>query len=308
MAPVRPRALRPGDLLGVCAPSGPPDPERLRRGVAAVEALGFPVRLPEGLLVRTRFTAGSVERRVDELHALFADDAVKGVLCARGGAGAGQLLPALDGALLRSHPKVFVGFSDATFLHLYFDRLGLVSFHGPMVAWDFPEGTYDASSFRWAVMGEGAAYASEEGDLMTLRAGSAEGRLRGGCLSILAAAAGTPWQLTRDDEGTLLFLEDVDEPPYRIDRMLRQLRDSGGLEGVRGIVFGDMKGCVPRLDADYSLEDVIGDALAGLEIPIAVGLSSGHTSSPNLTLPLGVRARLRCGEEASFEVLEPSVS
>jgi muramoyltetrapeptide carboxypeptidase len=118
---------------------------------------------------------------------------------------------------------------------------------------------------------------------------------------------GTPWQLP-PDEGTVLFLEDVDEAPYRIDRMLRQLRDSGGLQGVAGVVFGDMKGCVPRLDADYSLEDVIGDALAGLDIPIAVGLSSGHTSSPNLTLPLGVRARLHCGEEASFEVLEPSVS
>jgi muramoyltetrapeptide carboxypeptidase len=97
---------------------------------------------------------------VDELHALFADDAVKGVLCARGGAGAGHLLPALDGALLRSHPKVFVGFSDITFLHLYLDRLGLVSFHGPMVARDFPEGAYDPTSFRQAVMGEGAAYAS----------------------------------------------------------------------------------------------------------------------------------------------------
>jgi muramoyltetrapeptide carboxypeptidase len=201
-----------------------------------------------------------------------------------------------------------VGFSDITFLHLYLDRLGLVSFHGPMVARDFPEGAYDPASFRQAVMGEGAPYASEEGDLIPLRTGRAEGRLRGGCLSILAAVAGTPWQLPRDDLGTMLFLEDVDEAPYRIDRMLLQLRDSGGLEGVTGVVFGDMKGCVPRLDADYSLEEVIGDALAGLDIPIAVGLSSGHTSSPNLTLPLGVRARLDCGAAASFEVLEPSVS
>lgn len=302
-----PRALRPGDLVSVCAPSGPPDPERLTRGVAALEAFGFRVRVPEGLLSRTRFTAGSIERRLAELHGLFADREVAGIICARGGAGAGRLLAGLDEALLRTHPKVFIGFSDATYIHLYLDRLGLASFHGPMVAPDFPEGGYDAPSLRQAVMGEGL-YASEPEDLMPLRSGEAEGRLRGGCLSILAAACGTPWQLLPDeDEGTILFLEDVDEAPYQIDRMLLQLRDAGALAGVRGIVFGDMKGCVPRLDSDYSLEDVMLDALEGLDVPVAVGLSSGHTSSPNLTLPLGVRARLSCGGEARFDVLEPAV-
>ena len=308
MSLLRPRALRPGDLLGVCAPSGPPDPERLRRGVEALEALGFRVRASNDLLSRTRFTAGTPERRARELQALLADDAVAGVVCARGGAGAGSLLSLLDEGLFRAHPKVFLGYSDATFLHLYLDQLGIVSFHGPMLARDFPDGDYDLPSLRQAVMGEGGLYASEEGDLMPLRDGAAEGRLRGGCLTILAACAGTPWALRPDPEGTILFLEDVDEAPYRVDRMLLQLRASGALEGVKGIVFGDMKGCVTRLDADYSLEEVIQDALAGLEIPIAVGLSSGHTSSPNLTLPLGVRARLACADGVRFEVLEPSVT
>jgi muramoyltetrapeptide carboxypeptidase len=132
--------------------------------------------------------------------------------------------------------------------------------------------------------------------------------LRGGCLSILAAAAGTPWALAPDKEDTILFLEDVDERPYRIDRMLLQLRESGALAGVRGVVFGDMKGCAPRFDESYRLEEVLLDALEGLEVPVALGLSSGHTASPAVTLPLGVKARLRCGERASFEVLEAAVS
>jgi muramoyltetrapeptide carboxypeptidase len=304
---IKPRALHPGDLVGVCAPSGPPDPDRLRRGVAALEALGFRVRAGDGLLERDRFTAGTLERRLGELHALWADADVAAIFCARGGAGAGRLLAGLDEGLVRSHPKIFLGFSDLTYIHLYLDRLGQVSFHGPMVARDFPDGGLDEASFRQALMGEGL-YASDEEDLMPLRGGAAEGRLRGGCLSILAAAAGTPWQLQPDPGGTVLFLEDVDEAPYKIDRMLLQLRDSGALSGVRGIVFGDMKGCVTRLEADYTLEDVIRDGLEGLEVPIAVGLSSGHTSSPGLTLPLGVRARLACGESARLEVLEPAVS
>jgi muramoyltetrapeptide carboxypeptidase len=141
-----------------------------------------------------------------------------------------------------------------------------------------------------------------------LRGGHGEGVVRGGCLSILAAAAGTPWALASGGEDTILFLEDVDERPYRIDRMLLQLRESGALAGVRGVVFGDMKGCAPRLDEPYRLEEVLLEALDGLDVPVALGLSSGHTSSPAVTLPLGVRARLRCGERASFEVLEAAVS
>jgi len=143
--------------------------------------------------------------------------------------------------------------------------------------------------------------------MMALAEGTAEGVLRGGCLSLLAAAAGTPWALRSLDE-TILFVEDVDEKPYRIDRLLRQLRASGALQGVTGVVFGDMKGCAPGFDEDYALEDVLLEALAGLDVPIALGLSSGHTTLPNVTLPLGVRARPECGNgEARFAVLEAPV-
>ncbi len=127
---------------------------------------------------------------------------------------------------------------------------------------------------------------------MALASGKGEGLLRGGCLSLLAAAAGTPWALRSTDEPTLLFVEDVDEKPYRVDRMLRQLRASGALQGVTGVVFGDMKGCAPGFHDDYRLEEVLLEALSGLGVPVALGLSSGHTAHPNLKLPFGVRARL----------------
>ena len=295
-------------MVGVCAPGGAVDAARLEKGLAALREMGFEVRASPGLLDRARFSAGTVDRRVSELHALFADDGVAGIVCARGGAGTGWLLPRLDAALLRAHPKVFVGYSDVTLLHLYLNRQGLVTFHGPMAAWELANGSYDKASFLWAVTGQGAPYASEPDELSSLRPGQATGVLRGGCLSLLAAAAGTPWALQAGDQPTLLFLEDVDERPYRIDRLLMQLRQSGALDGVAGIIFGDMKGCSPALDADYSLEDVILEALAGLEVPIALGLSSGHTPHPFVTLPLGVRARLVCGDDARFELLEAAVS
>ena len=131
--------------------------------------------------------------------------------------------------------------------------------------------------------------------------------MKGGCLSILASAAGTPWALHPAREGTLLFIEDVHERPYRIDRMLRQLRQAGAFAGLRGIVFGDMQGCSPKLDEGYSLEAVILDALEGLSVPVAFGLSSGHTRNPAVTLPLGAMARLTCTpSSASVEVLEPA--
>jgi muramoyltetrapeptide carboxypeptidase len=126
---------------------------------------------------------------------------------------------------------------------------------------------------------------------------------------MLAATAGTPWAPRRRAEPAILFLEDVDEKPYRVDRLLRQLRAAGMLEGAKGVVFGDMKGCAPGIDDDYALEDVLLEALAGLDVPVAIGVSSGHTPHPNVTLPLGARARLECaGGEARFSVLEASVS
>lgn len=305
---IRPRALRPGDRIGVCAPAGAVDLERLDRGVAVLRGLGFDVVVGDSARARARWNAGSVEDRVRDLQALWADDSVAGIVCARGGAGAGWVAERLDAAALAARPKVFMGYSDVCFLHSLLNARGLVTFHGPMVAPDFADRRYDEASFRSALFDGGGGYATAADDMLAIRPGTAEGRLLGGCISILAAAAGTPYALRPDPEGTLLFLEDVDEKPFRIDRALMQLRAAGAFEGVRGIVFGDMMGCNPPHGADYTLVDVILDALRGLDVPVAMGLSSGHTRNPNVTLPFGVRARLACGEDARLQILEASVS
>jgi muramoyltetrapeptide carboxypeptidase len=303
----KPRALKPGDLVAVAAPSSAVERDQVGRGVAELLSLGFRVRVPDDLYSRHFFTAGTVERRVAELHALFKDKEVAAIVCARGGAGAGRLLSQLDAEIIRANPKVFVGYSDVTALHLYLDSLGLVTFHGPMIAREFAGAVYDRAEFKSTVMG-GAPLSTPDGHMVALRVGMAEGVVRGGCLSLLAAAAGTPWPLRTEGEDTILVLEDVDERPYRLDRMITQLRDSGALAGVRGIVFGVMKGCAPRQVDGYVLQDVLMAALEGLGGPVAMGLSTGHTDGRFVTVPLGVRARLTCGPGARLEVLEAAVS
>ena len=295
-------ALRIGDLIGVCAPSGPVEPERLAAGVATLARLGFRVRVPDGILERTGFTAGSAARRQAELTSLLRDDEVRAVICARGGAGAIELLPGLDElAQGLADPKPLVGYSDITFLHLLLRRLGVVSFLGPMVARGL-DGAFDEASFVHAITGKGAPYATPAGTLRALRAGQAEGTLFGGCLSILASAAGTAWAL-RSETPTLLFLEDLDEPPYRLHRMLHKLRLSGAFDNVVGVAFGEMPSCQDPSGATV-LEDALCGALDGLDIPIAYGLAAGHTTLPAVTLPLGVPARLICeGTDAQLALL-----
>lgn len=305
----RPKALREGDLVGVCAPSGAVDAERLASGVRALEGLGLRVRVPRDLaLARDLFMAGSVERRLDELYALVEDPEVAAVVCARGGAGVLQLLPHLDLARLSARPLIFVGYSDITPLHVLLQQRGGVSFHGPMVVRDFAEGLADLGSFRAVLMGEGPPPALEGAPLVPLVDGAAEGRLMGGCVSLLASLCGTPWQLRPADD-TLLFLEDWDEPPYRLERLLWQLRVAGLFARARGVVFGELPGCATPAGVPYALADVLRRALEGLGVPVALGLPSGHTTRPNLTLPFGVRARLECGPDlARFEVLESAVA
>lgn len=303
----KPAALRPGDVVGVCAPAGAVDPDALSRGVDALRRLGLGVRVAPHATARHLFTAGSADERRGDLEDLWADPEVRAVVAARGGAGAGWLLEGLDLDGMAARPKALLGYSDLTFLHAALNARGLVTFHGPMVATDFAPGRVEEASLRAALFG-GAPYATEEDDILTLRAGEGEGRLLGGCLSILAAAAGTPWAFRPDPEGTILFLEDVDERPYRLDRLIFQLRASGAFEGVRGIVLGAMKGCRPGPGSPFTLDEVLLSAFEGLQVPVAVGLSSGHTVGPNVTLPLGVRASLLCGESARLTIEERAVS
>lgn len=295
-------ALHAGDLIGVCAPSGPVEPDRLAAGVATLERLGFRVRVPDGMLERTGFTAGSVARRQAELVSLLRDDDVRAVICARGGAGAIELLPGLEETVQGlAAPKPLVGYSDITFLHLLLRRLGVVSFLGPMVARGL-DSAFDDASFVHAITGKGAPYVTPAGSLRALRSGKAEGTFFGGCLSILASAAGTPWAL-RSETPTILFLEEIDEPPYRLHRMLHQLRLSGSFDNVVGVAFGEMPGCQDPTGTTV-LEDALCSAFDDLDIPIAYGLAAGHATLPAVTLPLGVPARLICrGTDAQLAIL-----
>jgi muramoyltetrapeptide carboxypeptidase len=231
-------------------------------------------------------------------------------MCIRGGYGSNYLLDSLDFEIIAAHPKPFFAYSDLTGIQLHLlDELGLPVFHGPMLAADFYllNGVH-LESFRAALAGELYSVGSAEGlrplspttDISTVR-----GTLYGGCLSILISLLGTPWEPST--EGTLLFLEDTAVKPYQIDRMLWQLRNAGKLEGVRGIVFGEMLDCVSPGAPASLLEEAILSALGGLDVPIAIGLRSGHVSRENVTLTFGVEAELAVGDTARLHILEPAV-
>lgn len=294
---VRPVALRPGDTVGIIAPAGPIEPDALEAGCATLMRMGYqPFYLPS-ILDRDLYFAGSAERRLNELHEMFRRREVRAVVCARGGYGCNYLLPHLDLELIRRNAKVFVGCSDATTLLTYLcDAVGLVTFHGPMAAGDFgrPEGVDEQAWFAAVASGEQYQRAFDGDEVGALAKGVAEGVLSGGCLSLLCASLGTPYEIRT--RGAILFLEDLNEPPYRIDRMLMQLKLAGKLKGVQGIIFGEMCGCERRGGEDYTLQQIVVRALSDLHVPIAFGLRSGHVSSKNFTLPFGVRASLTVDE------------
>src|SRR6516162_7665678 len=284
---VRPAALRPGDSVGIIAPSGTIERDALEAGCAWLLEKGFqPFYLPS-ILDRDLYFAGSARRRLDELHEMFSRPEVKAIICARGGYGCNYLLPDLDLDLVRTNPKIFCGCSDVTSLLTYLcDRAAMVTFHGPMLNVDVrPDGVDDES---WAAaLLSGEQYRREFGcdEVQTLVPGSAEGMLYGGCLSILCASLGTPYEI--DTRGTILFLEDLAEPAFRIDRMLMQLKLAGKFDSVRGLIFGEMLNCARNVQ-DYTLQQIVLRVVGDLGIPVAYGLKSGHVSRAAFTLPFGV--------------------
>ena len=293
--------------ISVISPASFAAVDRFDSGIQRLRQLGFTTHL--GKHTQTRgplFFAGSPEERLADLHAAFADPATALVVAARGGYGSNYLLEGVDLALITQRPKPFFGYSDMTGLQLHLlDQLGLPAFHGPMVAADFYlEDGVHLASFQSALAGAPYTLGPDEG-LRTLRPGSASGTLYGGCLSILVSLLGTPWEPST--EGKLLFLEDLAAKPYQIDRMLWQLRHAGKLEKIRGIIFGEMLECEsPGAPADL-LETTILSALADLDIPIAIGLRSGHVSRQNVTLIFGVDAELHAAEEAQLNLLQSAV-
>jgi muramoyltetrapeptide carboxypeptidase len=302
--PVKPPALRVGDRVGIVAPASPVDAESLQAGCAALRALGYETICSDSILEAEGFFAGSPERRARELEEMFARPDVGAVLCARGGYGCNYLLPLIDLDVVRRHPKIFVGYSDVTTLLTWLhDETGLVTFHGPMVAKDFAI-AHGVDLPSWEAKMTGVQELQRAALLTPVAAGTAEGKLYGGCLSMLAASLGTPYAIRT--EGTILLIEDVAVKPYQIDRMLMQLRMAGKLDQVRGMVFGPMRGCSP--DSPSALLDALRRCVGGLGIPIAFGLNTGHVERANLTLAIGVQVRLAVDRQfAALTTLEPAV-
>ena len=308
---VKPRALRPGDTVGIVAPASNIKRELLERGCAALRDLGYKPFYFDSIVEQDIYFAGSAARRAKELEEMFMRDEVRGILCARGGYGANYLLGKIDLGKIAAHPKVFVGYSDITTLLTWFaDSAGFGGFHGPMVTKDFAVADgVDLASWNAAVGGATGweIHSSADSGVEGLVDGTAEGILYGGCLSLLVAALGTPYDIRTS--GTILFLEDVNARPFQVDRMLMQLKLAGKLEGVRGIVFGEMLDCVQTRNQGYSLQEVILQILGDLGIPIAYGLRSGHVTRRNITLPIGVRAALSVnGADVTLKMLEAATT
>lgn len=304
---LRPSPLHRGDTIGVVAPASNVQRNQLETGIAKLRSLGYDVVVGESVYGQDLYFAGTPKARAHDLMQMFKRDDVRAIVCARGGYGSNYLLPLLDLDLIQRHPKILVGYSDLTSLLTWInDETGLVTFHGPMAAKDFAHADgIDLESWLSAVEGKSSFELSST--MTALIAGEAQGALYGGCLSIISASLGTPYEV--ETGGTILFLEDIATKPYQVDRMLMQLKYAGAFDGVRGIVFGEMLDCVQPGGQDYTLQEVIVRVLGDLGVPIAYGLPSGHVRRSNITLPIGVRARLQARQDGvTLKVLEPAVS
>jgi muramoyltetrapeptide carboxypeptidase len=308
---LKPQRLRPGALVGVVAPASQVnDSVNTERGVRYLESLGYRVMVGEHAGRRIGYLAGTDKQRVADLHTMFRHREVSAIFCLRGGYGTPRLLPFLDYAMIARNPKILAGFSDITALQLaLLKKCGLVTFHGPMVAVEMAAGMDQRTEeMFWGMLSSPSrppAIRFESQPVSVLHRGTAEGRLIGGNLSLLVSLVGTPY-LPRL-EGGLLCIEDVNEEPYRIDRMLTHLRNAGVLGKVSGIISGNFLDCVPKDPSTPSLtvEEVLRECASATRVPFLANLPFGHSSS-KLTLPVGVQARLRAGARV-LEFLESPV-
>jgi len=307
---IKPPALRLGDTIGIVAPASNIKRADLDRGCEALRRAGYRPFYFDSILEQDLYFAGPVERRVRELEEMFIRDDVRAIVCARGGYGANYLLQALDLEKIKTNPKIFLGYSDVTALLTYFaDAAGLVTFHGPMVAKDWAhEDGVEINSWHAALSGAAPweLNLQDTSGVSALVEGSAAGILYGGCLSILVASLGTPYEVHTSE--TILFLEDFAAKPYQVDRMLMQLKLAGKFNGVQGIVFGEMLDCMQTANQGYKLEEVVMRIVGELGVPVAYGVPSGHVTSGNITLPIGVRAGLTVRDgQVSLKILEAAV-
>ena len=289
ITPIKPRCLKPGDTVGVVAPSSPFNREALEKGLAVLRDMGFETCLADGLFERKGYLAGDDDLRTSQLERMFADDDIHGIVCARGGFGALKILTRLDYSLMARHAKPFVGFSDVTALHqALLTRAGMVTFHGPMVCSLGRGEVASGDHLEKLLTGKGEMTIVAE-EKRVLRPGSAEGVLVGGNLATLCHLVGTPF--AQPLAGKILLLEEVNEAPYRIDRMLTHMKMAGCFKGLAGVLAGHFDGCGSPEQVEAILLDCFDDA----ELPVSAGFAIGHGRC-NQAVALGVGVRLDAGE------------
>lgn len=296
----KPPRLRPGALVGLIAPASPVSEEKLEKALSNLAALGFRVKEGASLRARHGYLAGPDEARLADLHRAFADPEVEAVWCVRGGYGITRLLPHIDYSLIKENPKLLIGYSDVTALHLAIgQKTGLTTFHGPVAASDFPENTLThfksvlmepPASHRIAAPGGQEILPGEEYRPFTIAPGRASGRITGGNLSLLAALAGTSFEPSFRRK--IVFIEEVGEQPYRVDRLLTQLLQATDLKHAAGIVLGVFAECTAKNpEFSLTLPETLNDRLGNLGIPVFYGLPFGHIAH-QATFPYHVKAEM----------------
>lgn len=295
---IKPQRLYEGDNVGLISPAGPVKEDKLEKGMATLESLGLRVRLGTHARAAKGYLAGGDRDRAEDVYEMFNDPSVKGIFCIRGGFGATRILELLDYRTIIKNPKVFIGYSDITALHLALGKkAGLVTFHGPMVAEMteyFP--SYNLDSLKRALFSANAPGEVKnpkgEEPPRTIVPGTAQGPLRGGNISLICSTIGTPFEI--DTEGCILFLEEIGEPPYRIDRMLTHLWMAGKFKNIAALVFGRWKGCTDEKVPDIPVEDLLADIALRIQKPCLSNLMIGHDKF-NITIPLNCHGLVENG-------------
>ena len=290
---LKPRALRPGDRLAIVAPASPFTREEFDLGIEEIRRLGFVPVYDDTVFARERYVAGPPEVRAAAIQAAWRDPSIAGVIGVRGGYGSMQLLPLLDPEQARRARKPFIGYSDVTAVLTFLTiGCGLVAFHGPMLAGRLGRGAagYDRDSFVNALCGREPIGELAPPGLETIRSGEASGPLLGGTLTQLLASIGTPFAFA-PPAGHVLFLDEVGERPYRLDRMVTQLRQTGVLSRASAVVVGELPNC-DEPSGDPTARAVMADLFRNFSGPVIIGFPSGHTTGPAMTLPFGVSSRV----------------
>ena len=291
---IKPKRLKKGDTVSIISPASPISREKLEKGISYLENLGYNVRPGKHIYAQKGYLSGIDEERVSDLHELFCDNDVKAIFCSRGGYGSIRILDLVDYELIRRNPKIFIGYSDITAIEVsMLAKTGLVTFYGPMIVPD-SDNEMDLSAFDFLfkiITSQSSFYKIDISSQNVVKKGNSKGILIGGCLSVFSSLLGTDYM--PDLEGAIIFFEDIDEEPYRIDKYLNQLRLCGLFDNASGFVFGRFVNCESRQE-NYegpTVDDVINEIMSGVKVPVIKNIDFGHIKG-KLTIPMGIKATI----------------